>query len=107
MTGFEIASGAVGRDGTHVGGHGAEYDAAVMRLRQRCSGARTFGGEGLFATITGTYNECLQVSLNALTGIGGEIAETGEGLRMVARNTRAAESANVESFESFEGPTWR
>ena len=68
------------------------------------SGARTFGGEGLFATIIGTYNECLEVSLDALTGIGGEIAETGEGLRMVSRNIRAAESTNVESFES---PTWR
>ena len=43
-------------------------------------------------------------SLDALTGIGGEIAETGEGLHMVSRNIRAAESTNVESFES---PTWR
>ncbi|MER6512288.1 hypothetical protein ABT158_36150 [Nonomuraea sp. NPDC001636] len=104
MTGFEIAAGAVGRDGAYVTGHGANYDAAVTRLRQRGSGARTFGGEGLFATIIATYNECLQTSLDALTGIGGQIAETGEGLRMVARNTRAAESATVESFES---PAWR
>ncbi|MFI9557850.1 hypothetical protein [Nonomuraea endophytica] len=104
MTGFEIASGAVGRGGTYVSGHGADYDASVMRLRQRGTGARTFGGEGLFATIVGTYNECLAVSLDTLTGIGGEIAETGEGLRTVSRNIRAAESANVESFET---PTWR
>jgi hypothetical protein len=104
MTGFEISLGTVGRGGTDVSGYGADYDAAVMRLRQRGSGARTFGGEGLFATIIGTYNESLQVSLDALTGIGGEIAETGEGLRMVSRNIREAESTNVESFES---PTWR
>ncbi|MCA2178679.1 hypothetical protein LDL08_21040 [Nonomuraea glycinis] len=104
MTGFEISLGTVGRGGAHVSGYGADYDASVMRLRERGSGARTFGGEGLFATIIGTYNECLQVSLDALTGIGGEIAETGEGLHMVSRNIRAAESTNVESFES---PTWR
>ncbi|MBN6057309.1 hypothetical protein JYK22_35625, partial [Nonomuraea sp. RK-328] len=104
MTVFEIAPGTVGRGGTYVSGHAADYDASVTRLRQRGSGARTFGGEGLFATIIGTYNECLQVSLDALTGIGGEIAETGEGLRVVSRNTQAAESANAESFESA---AWR
>ncbi|MEU5863350.1 MULTISPECIES: hypothetical protein [unclassified Nonomuraea] len=104
MTGFEIATGALGRDGTYVTGHGANYDAAVMRLRQRGSGARTFGGDGLFATIIASYNECLQTSLDALTGIGGQIAETGEGLRTVSRNTQAAESATIESLES---PAWR
>ncbi|SDH57709.1 hypothetical protein SAMN05421505_11872 [Sinosporangium album] len=104
MTGYEIYSGTVERGGTYISGHGADYNASVMRLRQRGSGTRTFGGEGLFATITGAYNECLQVSLDAMTGIGRGIAETGEGLRTVSRNTRAAESANTDNFTS---PAWR
>ncbi|WP_157549625.1 hypothetical protein [Nonomuraea candida] len=104
MTGIEIASGTVGRNGTYVSGHGADYDAALARLRERGNGGHNWQDDGLFGVIVGTYTECLQVSLQALAGVGEEIAGTGEGLRAVSANIRATEAANAESFASL---TWR
>ncbi|MCK2216777.1 hypothetical protein MF672_023675 [Actinomadura sp. ATCC 31491] len=103
MTGFEIALGTVGRGGAYVSGQGADYDAALARLRERSNGGHNWEDDGLFGVIVGTYTECLQVSLEALAGIGGEITDTGEGLRLVTANTRATEDANIENLTD---PAW-
>ncbi|MFC4118727.1 hypothetical protein [Nonomuraea zeae] len=102
MTGLEIASGAVGREGSHVSTHGADYEAAIQWLRQRGNGAASWGDDGLFGGITAAYSECIQIGLNALTGVSGEIDGTGEGMVAVARTTSDAEAANAESI----GQTW-
>ncbi|WP_449063527.1 hypothetical protein [Planomonospora algeriensis] len=95
MTGFEISSGAVGQEGARVSARGADYDAAVQRLRERGYGASSWGDDGLFGMIVAAYAECAQVSLEALAGLSGEIGGTGEGLGNVARNTRDTENATA------------
>ncbi|GAA2410020.1 hypothetical protein [Nonomuraea africana] len=103
MTGFEIASGAVGHEGTRVSTHGADHEAAMQRLRERGNGVGFWGDDGLFGMIAATYAECTQVSLAALTGVSGEVAGTGEAMTGVARNTRDMEDATSESIGRF---TW-
>jgi hypothetical protein len=102
MTGFEIASGAVGREGSRVSTHGADYDAAIHWLRERGNGASCWGDDGLFGGITATYGECIQIGLAALTGVSGEIDGTGEGMSSASKTTLDAEAANAESI----GRTW-
>ncbi|MFB4268963.1 hypothetical protein [Nonomuraea sp. GTA35] len=96
MTGFEIASGAVGREAEHVSTHGADYQAALQRLWERGNGVSSWGDDGLFGGFAAAYAECTQVSLMALLGVSGEIAGTGEGLSATARNTSIAETAIAE-----------
>lgn len=98
MAGFEIASGVLAREGTHVSDHGADYDAAIERLRERGGGASTWGDDGLFGIIAAAYSECAQVSLAALTGLAGEITSTGEALSRVATNTRDTEDAIIDDI---------
>jgi hypothetical protein len=102
MTGFEIASGYLGREGVRLTEHGAGYDGAYQRLKERGDGA-SWNDDGLFGAFTAAYSECVRVSLAALTGLAGEITGTGDGLARVARNTREAEAANAEITG---GPTW-
>ncbi|WP_237105206.1 hypothetical protein [Nonomuraea sp. MG754425] len=86
--------------GTRIATHGAEYQAALQRLRERGNGVSSWGDDGLFGGFATMYAECTQVSLMALTGVSGEVGGTGEGLRAVSRNTRQMEEANAGNVES-------
>ncbi|TMR98699.1 hypothetical protein [Nonomuraea basaltis] len=103
MTGYEIASGAVGREGTNVGDQRTVYDAALQRLSERGYGSLSWGDDGLFGTFAAAYAACTQVSLTALTGVSGELDGTGQGLTGVARNARDTEDFNAEDVG---GITW-
>lgn len=105
MTGLEIALGAVGQDASRIRTHGEDYNAALEPLRARGDGVPSFGDDGLFGMFTSMYAECRAVSMAALAGLSAVMADTGDGLHAVVRNTHDAEAASTENIQNF-GRTW-
>ena len=102
MTGLEIALGTVGQEASRIRTHGEDYDAALEPLRARGDGVSSFGDDGLFGLFTSVYAECRAVSMAALTGLSTVLAETGDGLRGVVRNTEDGDAASAQDL----GRTW-
>ncbi|MEV4113737.1 hypothetical protein [Nonomuraea sp. NPDC049695] len=105
MTGLEIAMGSVEQEGSRIRTHGEDYNAALEPLRARGDGVSSFGDEGLFGIFTSMYAECRAVSMAALAGLSTVIADTGDGLHAVVRNTRDGETASIEHVQNL-GRTW-
>lgn len=105
MTGLEIALGAVGQEASRIRTHGEDYHAALEPLRARGDGVSSFGDDGLFGMFTSVYAECRAVSMAALDGLSTVMADTGDGLHTVVRNTREGEAASTEYTENL-GRTW-
>ncbi|MEV4891570.1 hypothetical protein AB0K48_19525 [Nonomuraea sp. NPDC055795] len=105
MTGLEIALGAVGQEASRIRTHGEDYNAALEPLKARGDGVTSFGDDGLFGTFTSTYAECRAVSMAALTGLSTVMADTGDGLHAVVKNTRDGEAVNTEAAQNL-GRTW-
>ncbi|NUO99728.1 MAG: hypothetical protein HOW59_17580 [Nonomuraea sp.] len=103
MTGLEIALGAAGQEASRIRTHGDDYDAALEPLRARGDGVSSFGDDGLFGMFTSMYAECRAVSMAALSGLSTVLAETGDGLHTVVRNTQDGDAASARDL----GDTWR
>ncbi|WP_433356707.1 hypothetical protein ACQP25_21220 [Microtetraspora malaysiensis] len=106
MTGLEIALGAVGQEASRIRTHAEDYDAALAPLRTRGDGVSSFGDDGLFGIFTSVYAECRAVSMAALTGLSTLMADTGDGLHTVVRNTRDGETASIAATDEL-GRTWQ
>lgn len=98
MTGLEIGLGAVGQEASRIRTHGEDYDGALEPLRARGDGVSSFGDDGLFGMFTSMYAECRAVSMAALSGLSTVMAETGDGLHRVVRNTRESDAASAQDL---------
>jgi hypothetical protein len=102
MTGLEVASGAVELQAARVRTHAEDHNVALEPLRGRGDGVSSWGDDGLFGIFTSMYAECREVSMTALAGLSTVMADTGDGLNAVIRNTRESEAASAGAVQNSD-----
>ncbi|MET8004994.1 hypothetical protein [Nonomuraea glycinis] len=90
-TGFEMGKETLRQQASRMRGHGAEYDAAIARLRDRSG---KWGDDGLFAAIEMAWGEARDSMVTAVPALGGAVTGVGDGLTVVPANVEAAEHAS-------------
>jgi len=100
-----LVHGALDTASAHLRGDGAEYTAALERLKQR-GDAASWGDDGLLRPLVTAYSECTAIALAAYTRMGDLVGSTGDALALSSRRYSAAEEAAVQNVGPLPDTSW-